>query len=852
MTTFARKLKSQGCTWALLGATAVALGTATAPPVAAEETGTQNYVQILSTQEVSYTAIVTRGTDAINTKPWGTAGFQTISSSQTYLGTEVTVTQEQVADNGVTWALISMDGQEIGWIAKTALTPGSYAKAVSTNTVDYPATIARNTDAINTQPWGAKGYQTVASSSAYYGKSVTVSQEKTMDYGVTWALISIDGKELGWIAKDALKAQTYAAIVSEKTVEYSATINRATDAINKAPWGTKGFQTIASSAAYVGKTVEVTKEQTTDYGVIWAQISLNGEVLGWIAKDALKVQTYAQITKETAVSYDAIVNRDSDAINTAPWGVKGYQTLSSSAAYVRQTVQVTKEQVTDYGVTWAQISLNGEALGWIAKDALTAQTYAQVTKETAVAYSAAINRESDAINTAPWGTKGYQTLATSAAYVGQTVDITKEQETDYGVTWAQISLNDEVLGWIAKDALKIQSYAQITEETAVDYSATISRATDAINTAPWGTKGYQTLASSADYRDQTVEVTKEQVTDYGVTWAQISLNGEVLGWIAKDALKVQGYAQIMNETAVEYYAIIRRGTDVINTAPWGVRGYQTVGSSAGYIGKTVEVTKEQTTDYGVTWAQISLDGEVLGWIAKAGVYRLYEPSTSETTAIEVVKENMVAPVTIFERSYEYLFGYSELIGYGSYGYDSVIYERVYNQNGTLLGSVEVSRETIPVKNITVTVGNGTFGRSEDGLFHIVNVREFLYINRDELDYIIADGNYIVDDTYQMDSNEVSSYIYRPFLNSNFNSLVYDEVANPDFKVLQINPATNKSNTITFAVDALEALSAQRITELTFAKIKENNDLYALYTNSNQNSVAYTYNAGVASVIVTAH
>ena len=95
MTTFARKLKSQGCTWALLGATAVALGTATAPSVAAEETGTQNYVQILSTQEVSYTAIVTRGTDAINTKPWGTAGFQTISSSQTYLGTEVTVTQEQ-------------------------------------------------------------------------------------------------------------------------------------------------------------------------------------------------------------------------------------------------------------------------------------------------------------------------------------------------------------------------------------------------------------------------------------------------------------------------------------------------------------------------------------------------------------------------------------------------------------------------------------------------------------------------------------------------------------------------------------------------------------------------------------
>mgnify|MGYP002662115254 FL=1 len=169
--------------------------------------------------------------------------------------------------------------------------------------------------------------------------------------------------------------------------------------------GTKGFQTIASSAAYVGKTVEVTKEQTTDYGVTWAQISLNGEVLGWIAKDALKVQTYAQITKETAAGYDAIVNRDSDAINTAPWGVKGYQTLSSSAAYVGQTVEVTKEQVTDYGVTWALVSLNGKELGWVAKDALSIKTYAKVVSEKAVAYDALISRGTDAINTASWRTK---------------------------------------------------------------------------------------------------------------------------------------------------------------------------------------------------------------------------------------------------------------------------------------------------------------------------------------------------------------------------------------------------------------------------------------------------------------
>lgn len=112
------------------------------------------------------------------------------------------------------------------------------------------------------------------------------------------------------------------------------------------------------SAGYVGKTVAVSKEQVTDYGVNWALVTLDGKELGWIAKDALKVQTYAKVVKETAVDY-AIINRGTDAINTAPWGIKGYQTVGSSADYLGKTVKVSKEQVTDYGVTWpVLVSLN--------------------------------------------------------------------------------------------------------------------------------------------------------------------------------------------------------------------------------------------------------------------------------------------------------------------------------------------------------------------------------------------------------------------------------------------------------------------------------------------------------------
>ena len=575
-----------------------------------------NFSQIISETVVDYPATVSVKDNAINTQPWNVEGWQNIGNSSDILNKTVDVTKEQVTDYGVTWALVSLNGKELGWISKGALTTQNYAQIVSEIAVDYPATISRGTDAINTAPWGARGFQTITSSAAYVGKTVDVIKEQTTDYGVTWAQISLNGEVLGWIAKDALAVQTYAAVVSETVVDYPATVNRDSDAINTAPWGVKGYQTLSSSAAFVGQTVEVTKEQVTDYGVTWALVSQNGKELGWIAKDALKIQTYAQITKETDVDYSATISRDSDAINTAPWGVKGYQTLSSSAAYVGQTVEVTKEQVTDYGVTWALVSQNGKELGWIAKDALKVQTYAQITKEAAVSYDAIVNRDSDAINTAPWGVKGYQTLSSSAAYAGQIVEVTKEQTTDYGVTWALVSQNGKELGWIAKDALKVQTYAQITKETAVSYDAIVNRDSDAINTAPWGVKGYQTLYSSAAYAGQTVEVTKEQVTDYGVTWALVSQNGKELGWIAKDALKVQTYAKIISEQAVNYDAKIARNGDGINTQPWNVKGWATISNSSEYLGEEVTAIKEVITDYGVTWVLISSGNQEMGWIAK--------------------------------------------------------------------------------------------------------------------------------------------------------------------------------------------------------------------------------------------
>jgi N-acetylmuramoyl-L-alanine amidase len=616
----------------LVSAVLLNLGTATLPSVYAEEqsgtsaVSTQASVQILSTTDVDYQAIVLSATDAINTQPWGTPGFATIVWSADYTGKTVEVTQEKLADNGVTWAYVSINDTAVGWIAKTALSEPvepDYLEVLATIDIEYTATITRTTDAINAAPWGTRGFETVAYSSEYLDKNVTVTQEKMIENGVTWALISLNGTQIGWIAKDALTEPDYLEVLETTDIQYTATITRGTDAINTVPWGMRGFKTVALSSAYLGKTVSVTQEKVLENGVTWALITVDGKQLGWIATGALTEPTYVQIVSSTTVDYDATIVRNGDAINSQPWGTRGYKTLDNSSYYMNKQVHVIQEDVADNGVTWAFITLDGIQLGWIAKDALKKVVYVEILSTTDVNYPATVTRGTDGINTQPWGTRGYQTICSSADYLGKQVMVIQEKVADNGVTWALISIDGNQIGWIAKAALTEPTYVQVVSSKTVSYQATVLRGTDGINSLPWGMKGYKTIGTSYSYLGQKVTVSKEQVTDNGVTWALISINGAEIGWVAKDAL----FNKVVATTDVSYKATVTRGTDGINTLPWGVEGYQTVGYTSSYLGSAVTVSQEKVTADGVIWALASLNGKTLGWIAKAALTLTQETHT---------------------------------------------------------------------------------------------------------------------------------------------------------------------------------------------------------------------------------
>ena len=331
-------------------------------------------VRIYTPTYVDYPATVIRATDAINSLPWGVSGWQTIGYSKNYMWQEVTVSQEQVAADGIIWALISSGDKQLGWVAKGALSVREYIQIQSTKVTDYPATISRAKDAINSQPWGTKGYRIIGYSTDYLGKEVAVVKEQVASNGVTWAFVMLNGWDLGWIVKDALSVREYVQIQSTRDMDYPATISRGTDAINSQPWGTKGYRTIGYSTDYLWKEVTVVKEQVASNGVTWAFVMLNGWDLGWIAKDALTVRDYTQILSTKYVSYSANVIRGSDAINTQPWGTKGYKTIGYTSTYWGLKVAVSQEKIASNGVTWVLASYNGKELGWISKSALVTPT----------------------------------------------------------------------------------------------------------------------------------------------------------------------------------------------------------------------------------------------------------------------------------------------------------------------------------------------------------------------------------------------------------------------------------------------------------------------------------------------
>lgn len=223
-------------------------------------------IQQFKTKTVDYTSVVVKKSISIDSLPWGIFGNKRLNTSSNFIFKDVQVTRE--TQDGK-YAFIVENGNNLGWINKNSIYKSSF------KTSYHIAILTKKGISIDTLPWGAPGYSKVASTSNYIGKEVEITKELSDG---SYAYIIIDGKEIGWVNKSALR------MLKTDIPSHTKTITKKSISIDSLPWGTPGHKKIASSTDYFGKEVIVTKE-TSDRKYV--HISINGNNIGWINKNAL-------------------------------------------------------------------------------------------------------------------------------------------------------------------------------------------------------------------------------------------------------------------------------------------------------------------------------------------------------------------------------------------------------------------------------------------------------------------------------------------------------------------------------------------------------------------------------------
>src|SRR5699024_1445812 len=214
------------------------------------------------------------------------------------------------------------------------------------------------------------------------------------------------------------------------------------------------------------------------------------------------------------------------------FGTEGYETIRLVKDLVGQQVRVTKEAKTPRA-TWAYIEVSGtNIVGWI--DIKGIELVETILTEKENKYEGKLSRKNDGINTKRYGVDGYKNKRIVGDLVGKRVRVTKEAVTPRA-TWSYVEVvGTDVSGWIDKKGLTIDT---ITSQKEVLYDAKLLRATDGINTKPFGTEGYETIRLVKDLVGRQIRVTKEAKTPRA-TWAYVEVSGtNIAGWIDIKGIK---------------------------------------------------------------------------------------------------------------------------------------------------------------------------------------------------------------------------------------------------------------------------------------------------------------------------
>lgn len=294
----------------------------------------------------------------------------------------------------------------------------------------------------------------------------------------------------------------------------------------------------------------------------------------------LKATPRLEYSEAIPLKYNIQVANTGYSIDTLPWGLPGHKNAGkgSSSDFVGETVQVLNESPNG---AYAEIEHNGTYLGWIDKRAF----YGNVihTKNTH------IGNGGFSIDSLPWGTEGFKTLARTNQYKAHSVKIVMS---DVNNNYYLTVVNGTLSGWIDSKAFSKPSDHQ---------TVTILRGGFSIDSQPWGTPGFKNVGSTINYLGKNVTLTAHSENN---AYAFVVVEGKELGWIDKKAFGTPK----ASTTAM----IVRDGFSM-DSRPWGEPGFANIGKTGDFYGDSITIIENSSNN---AYVFIKTSNGTFGWIDK--------------------------------------------------------------------------------------------------------------------------------------------------------------------------------------------------------------------------------------------
>ncbi|WP_416828447.1 GW domain-containing glycosaminoglycan-binding protein [Ectobacillus polymachus] len=527
--------------------------------------------------------------DGIWTHPYGEQGASYEGDISLHAGTIVHITAS-IQHGSVTWYAIEVDGNFIGWVDSRALETN--IPAVSNVNADQ-VVVQTNGNGIWSSPYGLQGAKYIGSTNDYVGKDVKIVKQMT-NQNVLWSKVSIDGKVIGWVDNHALSSLTDISESNDSAVMDDTEGN----AIWTMPYGLPGAQYVDNTNKYAFRDLQVVAK-TTNGSTQWYKVMVDGKAIGWI--DAKAIDTAG---KTTAENKDAVIGSKANGIWSAPFGVNGAQYVGSTLDYALQHIQV-KKSVKQGDVTWYEVQLNGQTLGFI--DAGNALSDLQVTDENSTE-TVTTASTGDGIWSLPYGENEAKYVGPTNKINNQTVQVVQSVQKG-STTWKKIKVGDRVIGWV--DGHVFKKLENVKDEDRDGVIGSVNDG-DGIWSLPYGEDGARYMGPVNNYSFDTMHII-QSATKSGVTWNKIELPDGTTGWIDARIFdnEYNGLDNIKDED--QQGLVTQSNGDAIWSAPYGEHNAKYLGSVDSLRNKYVQIVKQAKKD-GTTWYKIKLPNNGFGWV----------------------------------------------------------------------------------------------------------------------------------------------------------------------------------------------------------------------------------------------